>query len=145
MRGDRNSWAPICLFDAPAAASRTTCSSCGVSRASGSSALTGSRRGAGGAQLGLGAVLPGPGAHPREGARRGEQVLAGVGAAPVTAQPLAVQQPGARLLERAAVALVRGDRLPLQRLGIGVARGQRGAPRGHRAWPTAGRWRRPRR
>jgi len=38
--GDKNSWASICLLDAPAAASRTTCSSCGVSRASGSSAVT---------------------------------------------------------------------------------------------------------
>jgi len=42
--------------------------------------------GAGGAQLGLGAVLPRPGAHPREGARRVEQVVAGVGTALVAAQ-----------------------------------------------------------
>jgi hypothetical protein len=67
----------------------------------------GRRPGAGGAQLGLGALLLGPGTHPREGGRRGEQVLAGAGAAPVATQPLAVQQPGARLLERAAIPLSR--------------------------------------
>jgi hypothetical protein len=98
--------------------------------------------GAGGAQLGLGAFPPGPGAYPREGGRGSEQVLAGVGAALVTAQPLAVQQAGARLLERAAVALVGGDRPPVVRLGVAVAGGQRGAPRPER-WPTADRSRRP--
>jgi hypothetical protein len=77
----------------------------------------GRRGSAGGAQLGLGAFLQVPGAYPREGGRRGEQVLAGVGAALVSPQPLAVQQPGARLLDRAAVALVRGDRLLVERLG----------------------------
>ena len=43
--------------------------------------LDGRRSGASGAQLGLGAFLPGSGARPREGARRGKQVFAGVGAA----------------------------------------------------------------
>ena len=57
-------------------------------------------------------------------------MLAGVGAALVTPQPLAVQQAGARLFERTAIALVGGDRLPVERLSIGVARGQRGAPGG---------------
>src|ERR1700677_697227 len=66
--------------------------------------------GPGGGQLGPGALGPRGGADPFEGLERDPELGPGVGLALLPAQPLAVQQPGPRLVERPAVLLVQGER-----------------------------------
>ena len=96
------------LLDRPCAASRTICDSCGVRLADGPW-LGRPAGGPGGGQLGPGALRPRSGADPFEGLKRDPELGPGVGLALVPAQPLAVQQLGARHIERAAVLLVQGQ------------------------------------
>jgi hypothetical protein len=64
---------------------------------------------AAGAEFGAGAVAPGAGVESVEDVGRGAELDAGVAAALCAAQPLAVAQPGPRMVEGDFGALVLGD------------------------------------
>src|SRR3954447_26149450 len=73
-------------------------------------------------QLALGAAREGFGAHAREHLDRGAQLLAGVDPAALAAQPLAVEEMGARQINAEARALEALDRLPVEAVdGIAAA------------------------
>ena len=72
---------------------------------------------AGGQQLTLGALGERLGAHAREQLERGAQLVAGVDAAPLASQPLAIEQVGPRELHAHAGAPQPLDRLLVEAIG----------------------------
>src|SRR3954465_284977 len=81
---------------------------------------------AGGQQLTLGARGERLRAHGREELERSTQLLAGVDAAPLAPQPLAIEQVGPRKLHAHAGAPQPLDRLLIEALGGGAGRGALG-------------------
>ena len=113
-----------CWYDR-SPASRTTCSSCGVSRASGPLLPRLVAPLAEGGQLAARPLGPELRAEPLERRHRRRELGAGLGTAAPAAQPLAVDQLGTGMFVGAAVPLVEPQRLGVQRVGVAVI-GQQG-------------------
>src|SRR4051812_4382912 len=110
-----NSRSPMSEFDRPSRASRATwiswavsCSRVSIRRLRTRSPVASSSRSVRAANAG---------AHAREQLEGGAQVVAGVEAAPLAPQPLAIEQVGPRELQTHAGAAQPLDRLPVEALG----------------------------
>ena len=116
MRGLMNSWAAISGLDRPSPASRAICGLAGGELGGG----PGGARGyplAGGAQLARGSFREPVGSHGGEHLVREAQLLPGVDAPVLAAQPLAVEQIGAPEFHADAGAAKAVDRLAVEGLG----------------------------